>query len=167
MSGTTQTGATPASHVWQVSSARLIEIEGFIPTPRGMVLLPPRPLSWPEKDPGDTLDYVFEIAPALTGNPGDSIATLQVAISPSNPGDLTLASAAADGTRAVLWLTAGQPQTVYTVTISVTTACGRTLARSVALPVVQLASVPAPASAITTPEGAPITSPSGTPITAS
>lgn len=166
MSGTTQTGVTPASHVWQVSSARLIEIEGFIPTPRGMLLLPPRPLAWPEKDPGDTLDYVFEIGPALTGNPGDSIAALQVAISPSNPGDLSLASAAADGTRAVLWMTGGQPQTTYTVTITVTTSCGRTLARSIALPVVQLASVPAPASAITTPDGAPITSPSGTPITA-
>lgn len=167
MSGSTQTGATPAHHVWQVSSARLIEIEGFIPTPRGMMLLPPRPLAWPEKDPGDTLDYVFEIAPALTGNPGDSIATLQVAISPANPGDLSLVSAAADGTRAVLWLTAGQPKTTYTVTITITTACGRTLARSISLPMVLLASVPAPATAITTLEGAPITSPSGTALTAS
>ena len=162
MSGTT----TPASHVWQVSLARLIEIEGFIPTPRGLALLLPQPLAWPEKDPGDTLDYVFEIAPALTGNPGDTIATLNVMISPNNPGDLTLASAAADGTRAVLWLTAGQPGTSYTVTIGITTACGRSLARSIALPVVALASVPAPATAITTLGGAPITSPSGLPITA-
>ncbi|HQT66011.1 MAG: hypothetical protein B7Z78_06380 [Rhodospirillales bacterium 20-60-12] len=157
---------TPAKPIWQISSARLIEIEGFIPTPRGMILLPPEPLAWPEKDPGDTLDYVFEIAPALTGNAGDSIATLDVAISPNNPGDLTMLSAAADGTRAILWLQAGQSGTLYTVTVTITTTGGRALARSIALPVVALASVPAPASAITTLDGAPITSPYGAPITA-
>lgn len=161
MSGTT----TPAARVWQVSSARLIEIEGFIPTPRGLALLPPRPLAWPEKDPGDTLDYTFEIAPALVGNPGDTIASMSATISPANPGDLTLASSAIDGTRLVLWLEGGQPGTVYTVAISVTTACGRSLARSIALPVVPLASVPAPATAITTLGGTPITSPLGQPIT--
>jgi hypothetical protein len=153
-------------HAWQVSSARLIEIEGFIPTPRGLALLPPQPLTWPEKDPGDILDYVFEIAPALTGNQGDTIASLSVSISPDNPGDLTLVSAAADGTRAVLWLTGGQPGTEYTVTIGVSTVCGRSLVRSIALPVVALASVPAPATAITTLGGVPLTSPSGQPITA-
>lgn len=161
MSGTT----TPTPRVWQTSSARLIEIEGFIPTPRGLALLPPRPLAWPEKDPGDTLDYTFEIAPALAGNPGDTIASMSATISPDNLGDLTLASSAIDGTRLVLWLAGGQPGTVYTVAISVTTACGRSLARSIALPVVPLASVPAPATAITTLGGTPITSPLGQPIT--
>lgn len=156
-----------ANRVWQVSSARLIEIEGFIPTPRGMFLLPPQPLMWPEKDPGDTLDYTFEIAPALSGNPGDTIASLGVTISPNNPGDLTLMSASADGTRAILWLTGGQPNVNYTVTINIATACGRALARSIALPVMPLASVPAPLDAITTPNGAPITAPSGVPLTTS
>lgn len=158
--------AMAAARVWQVSSARLIEIEGFIPTPRGLALLPPQPLAWPEKDPGDTLDYAFEVAPALTGNPGDTIASLSVAISPDNPGDLSLASTAIDGTRAVLWLTGGQPGTDYTVTLNVTTACGRSLARSIALSVVPLAAVPAPATAITTLGGVPLTSPLGQPITA-
>lgn len=162
MSGTT----TQTARVWQVSSARLIEIEGFIPTPRGLSLLPPRPLAWPEKDPGDTLDYTFEIAPALAGNPGDSIASLSATVSPDNPGDLSIASTAIDGTRVVLWLTGGQPSVVYTVAISVTTVCGRSLACSIALPVVPLAIVPAPVTAITTLGGAPITSPYGQPITA-
>lgn len=162
MSGVT---APPTTHIWQVSSARLIEIEGFTPTPRGITLLPPQPLTWPEKDPGDTLDYVFEIAPALVGNSGDTIANLAVSISPNNPGDLTLASAAADGTRAVLWLAGGQPNTKYTVTINVTTACGRSLARSISLPVIPLATVPAPLTAITTPSGAPLTSPLGSALT--
>ncbi|WP_206740698.1 hypothetical protein, partial [Acidiphilium sp. PM] len=66
LSGAIQMSATttPASRIWQAASARLIEIEGFIPTPRGIALLPPRPLAWPEKDPGDTLDYTFDVAPA-------------------------------------------------------------------------------------------------------
>ena len=162
MSGTNSPVAT---RIWQVSSARLIEIEGFIPTPRGMTLLPPQPLAWPEKDPSDTLDYVFEIAPALVGNAGDTIVNLAVSISPNNPGDLILASAAADGTRAVLWLTGGQPSTNYTVTINITTTCGRSLSRSISLPVVALASVVAPSTAITTPYGAPLTSPLGSVIT--
>lgn len=162
MSGTT----TPAARVWQVSSARLIEIEGFIPTPRGLALLPPRPLAWPEKDPGDTLDYVFETAPALAGNPGDTIVSAAATVNPGNPGDVTIASTAIDGTRVVLWLAGGQPGTTYTIAISLATACGRSLARSIALPVVSLAAVPAPATAITTLGGVPITSPLGQPITA-
>jgi hypothetical protein len=123
------------------------------------------PLQWPAKDPGDTLDYVFDVSPALTANPGDTISTLDVLISPDNPGDLILASATADGPRAVLWLSGGQAQTTYTVTITVGTTAGRTLARSVALPVTTLATIPAPAAALTTPAGQPLTDPTGTPLT--
>jgi hypothetical protein len=156
---------TPATHTWRPSNARYVQIDGFVPTPRGPAVPPAAPLAWPAKDPGDTLDYVFDISPALTANPGDMIATLDVAISPADPGDLTLASASADGAWAVLWLTLGQPQTTYTVTITITTTGGRTLARSIALPVVALASVPAPQSALTTPSGQALTDPTGTPLT--
>jgi hypothetical protein len=159
--------STPASHLWLPSNARYVQIDGFIPTPRGPQVPPALPLQWPTKDPNDTLDYVFDIAPALTANPGDTISTLDVAISPDNPGDLTLASASADGARAVLWLTGGQALTTYTVTVTVTTAGGRTLARSIALPVLSLASVPAPADALTTPLGQALTGPTGTPLTTS
>jgi hypothetical protein len=157
--------STPASHLWKPSNARYVQIDGFVPTPRGPQIPPALPLQWPAKDPGDTLDYVFDIAPALTANPGDTIATLDVTISPGDPGDLTLASSSADGARAVLWLTGGQPLTNYTVTITISTTGGRTLARSVALPVITLASIPAPESALTTPSGQPLTDPTGTPLT--
>ncbi len=133
--------------------------------PRGPQIPPPVALAWPVKDPGDTLDYVFDVAPALTANPGDAISMLDVQISPANPGDLTLVSAAADGPRAVLWLTSGQALTTYTVTVTITTSGGRALARSIALPVVSLASVPAPVNALTTPAGQALTDPSGTPLT--
>jgi hypothetical protein len=157
--------STPANHIWHPSNARYLQIDGFVPTPRGPQIPPAKPLAWPAKDPGDTLDYVFDITPALTANPGDGIATLDVAISPANPGDLVLASSNADGPRAVLWLSGGQAQTNYTVTVNITTAGGRALARSIALPVVALASVPAPASALTTPTGQALTDPTGTPLT--
>jgi hypothetical protein len=157
--------STQASHTWRPSNARYVQIDGFVPTPRGANVPPPTPLTWPAKDPRDTLDYVFDVSPALTANPGDTIATLDVAINPGNPGDLTLAAASADGTWAVLWLTLGQAQTTYTVTVTVTTTGGRTLARSISLPVISLATVPAPAAAITTPAGQPLTDPTGTPLT--
>ena len=38
------------------------------------------------KGPSDTLDYVLDISEAIAGNEGDAIATLDVLISPSNPG---------------------------------------------------------------------------------
>jgi hypothetical protein len=156
---------TPASHLWRPSNARYVQIDGFVPTPRGPQIPPAQALAWPAKDPGDTLDYVFDVTPALTANPGDAISTLDVALSPNNPGDLTLVSSAADGPRAVLWLSGGQALTAYTVTVSVTTAGGRTLVRSIALPVVALASAPAPGDALLTPAGQALTDPTGTPLT--
>ena len=156
---------TQANHIWRPANARYVQIDGFVPSPRGPQIPPPQALAWPAKDPGDTVDYIFDIAPAITANGGDGIATLDVAISPSNPGDVTLVSSSADGPRAVLWLTSGQALTTYTITINITTAGGRVLARSVALPVIALASIPAPASALSTPEGQALTDPTGTPIT--
>ena len=47
-------------------------------------------MNWPTKDPIDILDYQFDISPALIGNDGDAIATLDVTIEPAQPGDLTL-----------------------------------------------------------------------------
>ena len=117
--------ATNASHLYKPSAARMLVLDGFVPGPRGGRT--PNPLSaiplpsWPAKDPGDVLDYQFDIAPALSGNDGDAVATLDVGISPSNPGDLALASAAADGARAVLWLGGGIAGTIYSVTLTIGT----------------------------------------------
>lgn len=134
--------ATNANHLYKPSAARMLVLDGFVPGPRGGRT--PNPLSaiplpsWPAKDPGDVLDYQFDIAPALSGNDGDAVATLDVAISPSNPGDLALASAAADGARAVLWLGGGVAGTIYSVTITLGTQAGRVLSRTVLLPVLAL-----------------------------
>ncbi|WP_298286559.1 hypothetical protein [Acidocella sp.] len=157
--------ATPATHIWRPSHARYLEIDGFVPLARGPVVPPPLPPIWPQKDPGDTLDYIFDIAPALTANPGDGISTLDVTISPANAGDLTLASSGADGARAVLWLTAGQAGTVYTVTLSMTTSAGRTIVRSIALPVVSLSTVPVTVETLTTQTGLVLTDALGNPLT--
>ena len=130
--------ATTASHVWRPSAARTIVLDAFVPVPRGTAALIPPPLSWPVKDPGDVLDYQFDIAPALIGNDGDIIATLDIVISPANPGDLTLNSSVADGARAVLWLSSGQAGTTYMVNLTIGTEAGRTIVRSVSLPVFSL-----------------------------
>jgi hypothetical protein len=156
---------TSATHLWRPSNARYVQIDGFVPVPRGPQIPPARPLAWPVKDPGDTLDYVFDIAPALTANAGDAIATLDVTIAPAAAGDLSLVSAAADGARAVLWLTGGQALTSYAVTVNITTVGGRALARSIALPVAALAAVTVTAATLTTQSGQPLTDPTGTPLT--
>ena len=131
--------ATTASHVWRPSAARTVVLDAFIPTPRGTAALVAPPLSWPVKDPSDVLDYQFDIAPALIGNDGDVISSLDISISPANTGDLTLNSSTADGTRAVLWLSSGQAGTTYLVSFTIGTEAGRTIARSVLLPVLSLA----------------------------
>ena len=121
---------TPATHVWKPSNARTVVLDSFIPVPRGSTATAPPPLNWPTKDPADVLDYQFDISPALVGNDGDTIATLDVTIEPASPGDLVLNSATTDGAVAVLWLSGGQPGTVYIVNLVITTVNGRTINRS-------------------------------------
>ncbi len=153
--------STTASHVWRPSAARVLVMDGFVAGPRGVPAQAAGTPTWPAKDPADVLDYQFDIAPALTGNDGDAVSTLDVAISPSEPGDLSLASAAADGSRAVLWLQGGRAGTTYTVTLTVGTQAGRMLSRSVSLPVLALAAPAVLASALTTDEGDALTDGNG------
>src|SRR3984957_18378182 len=67
--------STTLSHVWKPSHARLVTIDSFIPVPRGSSATAPPPLNWPTRDPGDILDYILDIGPAIVGNDGDGIAT--------------------------------------------------------------------------------------------
>jgi hypothetical protein len=152
------------SYVWKPSSARRVTLDAFIPVPRGSASAVPPPLNWPTKDPADVLDYEFDISPALAGNEGDAIATLTINISPNAPGDLVLNSAVIDGAVAVLWLSGGQPGSVYTVTVLITTTSGRTIQRSILLPMLLLSQPPVPANAIQTSAGRVITDQNGNPV---
>ena len=156
---------TAASQLVRPSSARRVVLDGFVPTPLGSLASAPAALSWPAKDPGDVLDYEFDISPALVGNDKDSIATLDVTISPSAIGDLSLTSSAADGSVAVLWLAGGQAGKVYSVQVSIGTKAGRTIGRAIFLPVLALVSSAPPASALTTTDGAAVSDQSGSAIT--
>lgn len=155
---------TIATHVWRPSSARRILLDTFVPVARGAAAAAPPMLAWPTKDPGDVLDYQLDISPALVGNDGDSIATLDVQISPSQPGDLTLMSSVADGTSAIFWFAAGQPNTLYSISINVGTANGRSIHRSVVLPVLALSIMSNPSAALQTDSGFPITDQNGSPV---
>ena len=159
--------STPVQFVWQASTSRVVVPDGFGPFPRGTWQTVPDPLSWPVKDPGDTLDYVVDLCRALAGDTGDGIATLDVAISPNNTGDLTLAFSRADGDRAILWLTAGIAGTTYAVTVVIGTNSGRTLSRTISLQVATLATPSPFGNNITDQTGAPLTDQSGNPLTIS
>jgi hypothetical protein len=144
-----------------------VTIDSFIAVPRGSTATAPPPLNWPTKDPGDILDYILDIGPAIVGNDGDGISTLDVTTSPSAPGDLVLQSMTTDGSRVILWLSAGQAGTIYTITFLITTINGRSLQRSVLLPVLLLSVPPIPANAIVTSTGVMITDQNGNPIVSS
>lgn len=152
-------------HVFRPSNARLVLLDDFLPVPRGAAVTAPPALSWPAKDPGDVLDYQLDLSPALIGNEGDAIASLDVAITPNGPGDLSLASTAADGASAVLWLSGGQAGTTYSLAVTVSTTNGRTIARTIRLPVLAL-SAPAPGDAgLELETGAGLTDENGNPLT--
>ena len=91
--------STPAVHSWKPSAARMLSITGFGPRPRGAFPATPPgcAAAWPAKDPADVLDYVYDITPAFWGDDGDSIAFLDVTITPAAAGDLTLASSTSNG----------------------------------------------------------------------
>src|SRR6201999_3117210 len=108
--------ATLVSHIWKPSKSRTITIDSFVPVPRGTSANVPTLLSWPFKDPEDILDYQLDIEPALVGNEGDTVESVDVEIDPSQPGDLTLDNVAADGYRIVIWLSSGQAGVTYNVT---------------------------------------------------
>ena len=155
---------TPATHVWKPSNARTVVLDSFIPVPRGSTALAPPPLNWPTKDPVDVLDYQFDISPALVGNDGDTIATLDVSIEPANPGDLVLSSTTTDGAVAILWLSDGQSGTIYTVNLMITTVNGRTINRTILLPVLYLSVPPIPPNALVTDTGVVLTDQNGNPV---
>jgi hypothetical protein len=98
-------------------------------------------LSWAPKDPGDVLDYQLNLQPALIGNEGDTIESVDVGVDPSQAGDLSVDSVSADGYRIIFWVSGGQANVTYTVTVRSNMASGRVIQRSVLLPVVPL-SVP-------------------------
>src|SRR5271154_3423905 len=144
---------TPTSHIWKPSVARSVTIDSFVPVPRGSTAIAPAPLSWPTKDPGDILDYEVDISPALIGNDGDVIATIDVGVFPDAPGDLSVTSTTADGMRCVFWLAGGQSGTTYIVTIVVGTTNGRTIQRSILAPVLYLSVPSSPFDALQTDTG--------------
>jgi hypothetical protein len=156
--------ATLVSHIWKPSKSRTITIDSFVPVPRGTTATAPTMLSWPSKDPGDILDYQLDIEPALIGNEGDAIESVDVEIDPSQPGDLALDYVAADGYRIVIWFSSGQAGVTYNVTVLTALASGRTLQRTLLLPVLALSAPFVPENAIQTTTLDPITDENGNPI---
>jgi hypothetical protein len=156
--------STLASHLWKPSQARLVSIDSFVTAARGSTAVAPPPLNWPAKDPADVLDYVLDIAPAVTGNDADGIATLDVSVTPSAPGDLVMQNMTTDGTRVVLWFSKGMAGTVYNVTFSIGMQSGRIIQRTILLPVILLSVPNIPEGSLLTMPGAVLTDENGNPI---
>ncbi len=159
--------ATTATHVWRPSTARTLTLDSFVAVPRGTTAVALPPLIWPIKDPADVLDYQFDISPALLGNDGDIISTLDISINPLTSPALTLSSSTSDGTLAILWLQGGLSGTTYTVTLLIGTLNNRIIQRDVQLPVLALSTPEVAANALITNTGAAVTDSSGNTLTTS
>lgn len=89
--------------------------------------LPPR---WPDKPAGAMLDYSFDVSPLLA-SPMDRIVTADVVALVCVVRGVT-----AQGGLVTVWLAGGAPGQSDKVSITVTTACGRTVRRVVVLPII-------------------------------
>ena len=158
---------TPASISWIPSTARVIVLDGFGIVPRGTLQAAQQLLAWPVKDPGDILDYVFDVSEALAGSEGDSIATLDVQIAPALPGGLgdECIERRWEQSHSFGWRR-GFAGTTYAVTLMIGTQSGRMIARTVSLPVLALAAQASSGDAITDQTGQPITDQNDIPLTA-
>jgi hypothetical protein len=152
------------AHVYRPSTARLIVLDGFVPVPRGAVPAVPVTPSWPVKDPADVLDYAIDVSAAVAGDDGDAVVNVAVTTSPNATGDITLNSAAMDGTMVVLWLGAGNAGTVYTIVLAITLASGRVVSRSIVLPCYSLSGIAPTTDILVTDTGQDLTDGGGNPI---
>ena len=87
------------------------------------------PLSWPQKGPGENLDYALNWAQPLGTDAIQSSAwTLSSA-------DIIETDSSFTTKEAVIWLSGGTLNTTYTVTNTITTVAGRVFVQQVQLPV--------------------------------
>jgi hypothetical protein len=86
------------------------------------------PLSWPDKDPQEVLDYALDWTARLAG---DTIATSSWVL----PTGITKASDSHDVSTTKIWLSGGVEGTKYTLVNTITTTAGRTMNQSVAIKV--------------------------------
>jgi hypothetical protein len=89
-------------------------------------------LRWPAKHPADVLDYAVDWTKPLE-ELADTIATATWSV----PSGLVEGAAGGAGAVRTLWLSGGTAGISYTLTHTITTAGGRTLARTILLDVVQ------------------------------
>jgi hypothetical protein len=105
------------------------------PVPIGSPPTPPAPLIWPTKNPADIRNYNVDFGPALSGIAGDGISTAEIAITPSQDGDLFIVNVTAVGFLLVLWLSGGCSGVTYIITLNVASISCRTIQRSISLQV--------------------------------
>lgn len=172
MSGnTTPPGWT--ARAWRPSNARYVQLDGYLPLPRGAAPPSTAPLSWPPRDPSDVLDYEIDAGQALLGNDGDTLTGVSVSVLP--PEELLPGQTFVDGQTAIVWFSGGVAGTTYVVQATLSTAAGRTINRAILMPVQSLGTAPAQAattgasaqSALTTSAGVVVTDQNGAPVVVS
>lgn len=97
-------------------------------------------LTWPAKDPADTLDYTFDCTAWLNDAGGDTINAATVTLT-ITPGDVTVASSSFTPTALTWFLTGGSlsnPIQFYQCRIGAQTVGGLQIGRTIYMPVMTL-----------------------------
>lgn len=89
-------------------------------------------ISYPPKDPSETLDYAMDFTAQMTAD-NDTVTTL-IGVT-AKPTGLTIANPTLVGSKVICWISGGTLLADYLITFEVTTAGGRTYSRSAYLPV--------------------------------
>lgn len=90
----------------------------------------PVSLQWPDKDPGEELDYALDWTARLTtGRVVDTISSSTWSVSPS--GGVTVTASSTQGAITTVWLDGGQVGQTYTITNTIVTAGNRTMVQSI------------------------------------
>jgi len=85
------------------------------------------PLSWPNKDPDDILDYGVDFT-ALINDPADVITSTTAVVA---QGDVMIQSHTAAGQKTTTWLKGGTPGTPQSVRVHIVTQAGREVDQTV------------------------------------
>lgn len=120
------------------SPARTLTVPRRDATPRGFVPAP-MPLRWPNKAPGDTLEYTIDLAQLLDTT--DTLSSASAAVSPSVSGGLASDDVTVDDTSVTLWLSDGVDGVDYEVQLTASSEAGRVIQVNIAVYVEDLTAV--------------------------
>ena len=122
----------PWPRTWPLSDPRIVVLSDQPPMLRGRFVAPPG-LTWPTKDPSETIVYGVDFARMLRGQ---SVIQIDVSQTPAN--SLVIVQTKVVGTIGMVRLSGGTAGQSAQVSMTATLSDGERIARSISIPIMQL-----------------------------